>query len=379
MKKVAVITGTRADYGIYYPMLQAIQWDDELELHLIVTGMHLSPNYGYTIDNIKKDGFPISARIECLFQGDTHGNMARSIGMGIMGMTQAFETVMPDCVVVLGDRGEMLAAAIVSTHMNIPLIHLHGGEVSGTIDESVRHAISKLAHVHLVATEGSKERLIRMGEDPWRIEVVGAPRVETIENTALPSLSETKHKYQLDFTGEYLLFVYHPVTTEDHDLAILEQMLEVLLGTDMNLVCIMPNSDAGSDKITSVYKKFYHKRHFHAVTNFGPLDYLTMLKHTVMLVGNSSSGIIEAASFRVPVINIGSRQKGRERSDNVIDILENKDELIHAIGHVQGREFQQSLNTLTNVYGRKNTSLNIVRKIKELVKSEQLIQKTITY
>ncbi|MNP39359.1 Polysialic acid biosynthesis protein P7 [compost metagenome] len=203
--------------------------------------------------------------------------------------------------------------------------------------------------------------------------------METIENTALPSLSETKHKYQLDFTGEYLLFVYHPVTTEDHDLAILEQMLEVLLGTDMNLVCIMPNSDAGSDKITSVYKKFYHKRHFHAVTNFGPLDYLTMLKHTVMLVGNSSSGIIEAASFRVPVINIGSRQKGRERSDNVIDILENKDELIHAIGHVQGREFQQSLNTLTNVYGRKNTSLNIVRKIKELVKSEQLIQKTITY
>ncbi len=379
MKRVAVITGTRADYGIYYPILQAIQGDDDLDLHLIVTGMHLSPHYGNTIENIKRDGFPISAQIECLFQGATHGNMARSIGMGIMGMTQAFESVMPDCVVVLGDRGEMLAAAIASTHMNIPLIHLHGGEVSGTIDESVRHAISKLAHIHLVATDGSKERLIRMGEDPWRIEVVGAPRVETIENTALPSLSETKRKYHLDFTGEYLLFVYHPVTTEDHNLAILEQLLEVLLGTDMNLVCIMPNSDAGSDQISVVYKKFYHKRHFHAVTNFGQLDYLTMLKHAVMLVGNSSSGIIEAASFRVPVINIGSRQKGRERSDNIVDISENKDELIQAIEHVQGREFQQSLNTLTNVYGRKDTSLNIVRRIKELVKNERLIQKTITY
>lgn len=379
MKKVAVITGTRADYGIYYPILKAIQADNELELHLIVTGMHLSPQYGNTVESIEKEGFQISAQVQCLFQGGTHGNMARSIGIGILGMTQAFESIQPDCVLVLGDRGEMLAAAIVSTHLNIPLLHLHGGEVSGTIDESVRHAISKLAHIHLVATEGSKERLIRMGEDPWRIEVVGAPRIETIENELLPSLGEIKDKYHLHFTEDYLLFVYHPVTTEEQDLAFLGQMLEVLLESELHLVCIMPNSDAGNEKITRIYQRYLQNPKFHAVTNFEQLDYLTMLKHAVMLVGNSSSGIIEAASYKVPVINIGSRQKGRERSRNVIDISEDKDELLHAIEHVMRKDFLASLKTLTNVYGRKNTSQNIVRSIKQLSKTEQLIQKTITY
>ncbi len=379
MKKVAVVSGTRADYGIYYPILKAIQGDDELELHLIVTGMHLSSSYGNTVENIKQDGFRISARVECLFQGSTHGNMARSIGTGIMGMTQAFESIEPDFVVVLGDRGEMLAAAIVSTHLNIPLIHLHGGEVSGTIDESVRHAISKLAHIHLVATEGSRERLIRMGEDPWRIHVVGAPRIETIENTMLPSLDETKQKYQLDFTGEYLLFVYHPVTTEEHDLVVLNQLFRELVKTELNLVCIMPNSDAGTEKIKEVYKDFAGEPRIYMATNFGQLDYLVMLKHAVMLVGNSSSGIIEAASYKVPVINIGSRQNGRERSLNIIDIAEDKDELVQALAHVRSKEFQQSLHSLTNVYGRENTSRSIVQIIKQISKTERLIQKTITY
>lgn len=379
MRKIVVVTGTRADYGIYYPILKAIERDSELELHLLVTGMHLRPQFGNTIDHIRKDGFRISATVENLLEGTTHANMARSIGIAIMGMTQAFENILPDCVVVLGDRGEMLAAAIVSSHMNIPLVHLHGGEVSGTVDESVRHAISKLAHIHLVATEGSKERLIRLGEDSWRIHVVGAPRIETILNTPLPSLEETKSKYSLDFTKDYILFAYHPVTTEKQNILNLNRLLETLIATGMDIICIKPNSDAGADCIVELYQQFSSNLGVHMVTSFEKLDYLTMLKYTKVLVGNSSSGIIEAASFRVPVINIGTRQWGRERSANVVDISENESELSIALEQVLSEEFQQSLNTLTNVYGKSNTSCSIVNVLKGITRSGAVIQKTITY
>ncbi|MNP04327.1 UDP-N,N'-diacetylbacillosamine 2-epimerase (hydrolyzing) [compost metagenome] len=379
MTKVVVVTGTRADYGIYYPILKAIEQEHDLELHLLVTGMHLKSQFGNTIEHIKKDGFHISAVVDNLLEGTTHANMARSIGNAIIGMTQAFEDILPNCAVVLGDRGEMLAAAIVSSHMNIPLVHLHGGEVSGTVDESVRHAISKLSHIHLVATEGSKERLIRLGEDSWRIHVVGAPRIETIMNTTLPIFEVTKRKYSLDFTAEYILFAYHPVTNEKQDLDSLKGILETLISTGLNIICVMPNSDAGADNIVKLYQQFSNTTGFYMVTSFEQLDYLAILKQAKILVGNSSSGIIEAASFRVPVINIGTRQWRRERSANVVDISENENELSRALEHVLSEEFQQTLSIAGNVYEKKNTSASIVNILKTICNSEELIQKTITY
>ncbi|WP_025688200.1 UDP-N-acetylglucosamine 2-epimerase [Paenibacillus zanthoxyli] len=379
MKKVLVVTGTRADYGIYYPILQSIEEDADLDLHLLVTGMHLSPQFGYTIQHIRQDGFRISAQVDCLIQGSTHGNMAKSIGLAILGMTQALEMIEPDCMLILGDRGEMLAAAIAASHMNILLFHLHGGEVSGTIDESVRHAISKLSHVHLTATEGSRERLIKMGEDSWRIHVVGAPRIETMMNTRLPELAQVKQKYDLNMSNDYILFIYHPVTTEAANLAILKEMVQILLDSGKDLLCVMPNADAGADAIKEVYNQFARHPHLFRVTNLQHLDYLTMLQNAAVLAGNSSSGIIEAASFHVPVINIGSRQGRRERSGNVIDISEDAAELAPALHGALSESFRKSVAEMDNVYGKANTSSSIVSRLKEISGTDEWIQKTISY
>ncbi|AIQ14805.1 UDP-N-acetylglucosamine 2-epimerase [Paenibacillus durus] len=379
VKKVLVVTGTRADYGIYYPILQSIEEDADLDLHLLVTGMHLSPQFGYTIQHIRQDGFRISAQVDCLIQGSTHGNMAKSIGLAILGMTQALEMIEPDCMLILGDRGEMLAAAIAASHMNILLFHLHGGEVSGTIDESVRHAISKLSHVHLTATEASRERLIKMGEDPWRVHVVGAPRIETMMNTRLPELTQVKQKYDLHMSNDYILFIYHPVTTEAANLAILKEMVQILLDSGKDLLCVMPNADAGADAIKEVYNHFARHPHLFRVTNLQHLDYLTMLRNAAVLAGNSSSGIIEAASFHVPVINIGNRQGRRERSGNVIDISEDAAELAPALHNALSESFRKSVAEMDNVYGKANTSSSIVSRLKEISKTDEWIQKTISY
>ncbi|MEN1989184.1 UDP-N-acetylglucosamine 2-epimerase [Paenibacillus hubeiensis] len=379
MKKVMVITGTRADYGIYQPIMEAIRADEQLELLILATGMHLSPQYGYTVQQIEQDGFTVDYRVDSLFQGATHGNMARSIAIGILGMTQAFEQAKPDIVLVLGDRGEMLAAAIAATHLNILVAHLHGGEVSGTIDESVRHAISKLAHLHLSATKGSAERLSRMGEDYWRIHIVGAPRIETIRRAKLPPLPEVLERYNLGDSESYYLFVYHPVTTETVTVQLLEQMLCLLLQQGKKVIAIRPNADAGTEQISSVYERLGKSPKFVTVTSFSPLDYLTLLRHTDALIGNSSSGIIEAASFNTPVINIGSRQAGRERSANVVDIEESEEALAEALQTIHSTVFIQQVQSLQNIYEYPETSAVIARILREMSITQRWIQKMITY
>ncbi|MES9692911.1 UDP-N-acetylglucosamine 2-epimerase [Bacillus toyonensis] len=379
MKKILVVTGTRADYGIYYPLLNTIRNEGAYQLELLVTGMHLSPEFGNTIDEIRRDKFSIVATVDNLLQGSNHANMAKSIGLAILGMTQAFESSQPDFVVVLGDRGEMLAATIAATHLNIPVVHFHGGEVSGTIDESVRHAISKLSHIHMVATEGSKQRLLQMGEDSWRIHVVGAPRIETIQKTALPSFKEVKRKYGLNI-NEYYLFVYHPVTTETSKLAKeMDDIFNVLLESKENIICILPNSDAGQDIINSYYSKLRGHEKLYFIKNFNQLDYLTVLKNAKALIGNSSSGIIEAASFKIPVINIGTRQYGRERSKNTIDVNADYNEVKEALKRIKSSDFINVVRNTENVYGKGNTSEKFLRIIKNIQVNKELIQKSITY
>ncbi|MNI16262.1 UDP-N,N'-diacetylbacillosamine 2-epimerase (hydrolyzing) [compost metagenome] len=379
-KKVMIVTGTRADYGIFYPIMRAIQSAQDMDLQLLVTGMHLDKQYGRTIDYIEADGFTVNAVVD-IMSDSTLSGMAKSIGLGIINMTSAIERLSPDCVIVLGDRGEMLAAAISSVHLNLPTLHLHGGEVSGSIDESVRHAISKLAHLHLVATDGSKERLIKMGEDPWRVHVTGAPRIETIENVALPDINIVKVKYGLDFCGDYGLFIYHPVTTE-YDVVFEEMsvIFRALSEEKLPFVCVLPNSDAGSESIRNFYDSISDADKFYKVISFEQNDYLSILKHTSIMVGNSSSGIIEAASFKVPVINIGSRQYRRERSLNIIDINADYDQLKRALKKVESKEFLDRLEQVENVYYKKNTSslvLDIIRKMD--CYGKELIQKTIYY
>ncbi|RCX19069.1 GDP/UDP-N,N'-diacetylbacillosamine 2-epimerase (hydrolysing) [Fontibacillus phaseoli] len=380
MKKVMVVTGTRADYGIYYPLLKAIQEASDLKLELLVTGMHLHPHYGNTIDFIKADGFQISAKVETDIEAN-HAGMAKSIGLGIVGMTEVFQSVKPDCVVVLGDRGEMLAATISSVYLNIPTLHLHGGEVSGSVDESVRHAISKLAHLHLTATKASRERLIKMGEDPWRVQVVGAPRLELIMKIELPKMNDVKVKYGLDFTEDYGLLIYHPVTTAKKSVEKeLASIFQAIREEKMPFICVMPNSDAGSEDIENFYRQFNKDSGIYKIVSFEHYDYLSVLKNAFVMVGNSSSGIIEAASFKVPVINIGTRQFRREKSSNTIDINADYDELKAALFKVRSKEFQEQLEMVENVYYQEDTSGKILRVIRELVDyGEKLIQKTISY
>lgn len=374
-----VVTGTRADYGIYFPILKAIETAPDLELQILVTGMHLSPQFGNTVKYIVADGFPVTARVDMCIE-TSHAGMAKSLGKAIIGMTQAFEDHRPDCVIVLGDRGEMLAAAISSVYLNIPTLHLHGGEVSGSIDESVRHAISKLSHIHLVATEGSRERLIKMGEDSWRVHLVGAPRIEAIENVALPDIDDVKMKYGLDFSGQYGLFIYHPVTTESMDFQQeLTSIFKALSEEGYPYICVMPNSDAGSQNIINFYNRLDEQR-FYKVITFEHFDYLAILKHAKVLVGNSSSGIIEAATFKVPVINIGTRQHRRERSGNTVDISADYNELKAALNEIKSNDFLERLRDVENVYYQRNTSNSIVEIIRRLHEyGEKLTQKTISY
>ncbi|UFT98886.1 UDP-N-acetylglucosamine 2-epimerase [Radiobacillus kanasensis] len=382
-KKICVVTGTRADYGIYLPVLKEIGASDNLDLELLVTGMHLSPTYGSTYKEIEKDGFKIMAKVDNLIQGATGGNMARSIALAIMGMTQAFEQSTPDIILVLGDRGEMLAAAIAASHLNIPICHLHGGEVSGSIDESVRHSITKLSHIHFASTQKSAERIHKLGEDAWRIHEVGAPRIDTILKTKLPDINNVFHQYQINFNSDegYILFVFHPVSTEFNNIeSQIHTCIEVLKESNKNVIIILPNSDAGTDKIIEQYNNSFRENDkFTIVTNFSPLEYLTVLKNSLALVGNSSSGIIEAASFHIPVVNIGDRQNGREKPQNVIDVSLNKSDIKSGMEKALSSEFREELLEVSNIYGNGTASEKIVQVLLETSYSDRLIKKVITY
>lgn len=381
MKKVLVVTGTRADYGIYVPILEALMNAPDFEVELLVTGMHLSPLYGMTVNAIKEDGYIIAEEVDILLQNPTHENMANSVGLGIVGFTPVLKRVKPDFLMILGDRGEMLAAAIAGSHMNIPVVHFHGGEVSGTIDESVRHAISKLSHLHFAATEGSYERLVKMGEDAWRIHVVGAPRIETIKNTQLPTFEEIKKKYHLEVHAkEYILFVYHPVTTSVAEIdEELREIAQALKEENRQIIIVMPNSDTGNDIIREAYKKYFNELPITFVDSFNHLDYLTVLSQAYALIGNSSSGIIEAASFKVPVINIGSRQFRRERSKNILDIEATYLQVMNALQAIKTASYQKQLEMLVNAYGEGNTSDKVLNVLRDVTTEKALLQKTIAY
>jgi GDP/UDP-N,N'-diacetylbacillosamine 2-epimerase (hydrolysing) len=321
MLRVVYVTGTRADYNLFSEPLKRIQERGDLELSLVVTGMHLQPEFGLTVAEIEEDGMPIAARVRNLTGGDTGGDQARSVGNAIAGITDALEDHRPELVIVLGDRGEMLAAAIAATHLNMAVAHVHGGEVSGTVDDLVRHAITKLSHVHFAATEEAAGRIRALGERPQHIHVSGAPgldylsRFEPIPDDVLGA------ELGLDLARPFVLFTQHPVTIEmDQAASHLETSLQALEAAGVQVVATYPNSDAGGRSMIAVLERWKDRPWLHAVPSLGRRRYASMLKRTAAMVGNSSSGIIEAPFFGVPVVNIGIRQEGRQRAENVIDV-----------------------------------------------------------
>lgn len=324
-KKVCVFTGTRAEYGILSSLMRGIDEHPDMELQIVATNMHLSPEYGLTINEIRRDGFKVDKCVEMLLSSDTPTGTAKSVGLGIIGFADALAELQPNLVLILGDRYEMLGVAQTATLFNIPIAHLHGGEITeGAYDDCIRHAITKLSHLHFTSTEEYRRRVIQMGENPERVFNVGALGVDNILNTKLLSVEELSSQIGFDFSGDYLMCTFHPATTEPGEAerqtdALLNVLKEML--SDIKVVITLPNSDSEGRLIAEKMRQFAdaNKDRVLAVQSMGRVRYYSAVAGSKGVIGNSSSGLIEAPSLGVPTLNIGNRQKGRARGLTVID------------------------------------------------------------
>ncbi|MFC5299831.1 UDP-N-acetylglucosamine 2-epimerase [Azospira restricta] len=377
MRRICYVTGTRADFGLMRRTLEAIRDSGDLGLSIVATGMHLDERYGLTIREIEAAGLPVSARVDLEGARVTDGaTMARDVGRMTIGMVEAFQRIAPDIVLLLGDRGEMLAGAIAALHLNIPIAHVHGGERSGTIDESVRHAISKLSHFHFVATEESRTRLVRMGERPERIHVTGAPGLDGIEEDASIGRGDLLAGMKLDPLRPVALFVFHPVVQEAECAgADASEILACLARHGLQLVALRPNSDAGSSEVVLALERWRHDPSVRVVTHLPRDAFVSWMAAADLMVGNSSAGIIEAASFGTPVINVGSRQNLRERNANVIDVEARAEALDGAVR----RALQCGHFAIRNIYGDGHAGGRIVSHLRGLPLDPSVLSKANAY
>ena len=378
-KKILVTTGTRAEYGILYPLLKKLQKSKKIKLILVVTGTHLSKKHGYTINEIKKDGFKIDAKVKMIPKILDKKNLTKEIGHGIIQFSDIFSKFQPDMNIVFGDRDEMLASAITASHMNIINVHIAGGDKSGGIDEYNRHAITKLSNLHLTNTETSRKRVEKMGENPKFIFNTGSLAMDEIkENTSSKTNVEKKLNFKLN--GDEIILIQHPVTTQ---LDLVEIQIQNTLRAMVNLkkptIAIAPNSDAKSNVIYNKLQECSKKYDFiHFYNNFPRNEFLGLLKYCGVLVGNSSSGIAESSCFSIPVVNIGIRQEGRERGKKIIEIKDFKSAQIEkAIKSALNKKNEHKLLKNT-AYGDGKTT-NRICKILEKPTSKEIIQKYISY
>jgi UDP-N-acetylglucosamine 2-epimerase (non-hydrolysing)/GDP/UDP-N,N'-diacetylbacillosamine 2-epimerase (hydrolysing) len=380
-RKICVITGTRAEYGLLYWIIKGIHDDPELELQLIVTGMHLSPEFGMTIREVEKDGFPIAEKVEMLLSSDTETAIATSMGLGMIGFATAYERLKPDILVVLGDRFEILSAVAAAVPFRIPVAHIHGGEsTEGLIDESIRHAITKMSHIHFPATQVYANRIMQMGEPPENVFCFGAPGLDNVYKLNLLERDELLKELGLSCNKIIGIVTYHPVTLEDNTAKF--QMSELLSALqafhDIFWVFTLPNADTGGRIIIKMIDDFVKNnpekgKYF---TSLGQLKYISLLKHADVMMGNSSSGLTEAPSFELPVVNIGDRQRGRVKAQNIIDVPEcNQKLIINAINRAISADFRTSLKGMKNPYGEGDASEKIVKKLKSITIDENLIKK----
>jgi len=381
-RKISVTTGSRSEYGILRPLIKKISKNHKLELYLIVAGMHLSGMYGKTIEEIKHDGFKIHSKIKMIPKKDTNYYMTLSLGEGIKNFAKIFNKIKPDINVILGDRDEMLASVIAAYHMNIPNAHIHGGDkTQGGIDEYNRHAITKMSNIHFAATQKSKQRIIKMGENPKFIFLTGSPSIDEIKEHRITSKENLEKRYKLTITGKEIILLQHSVTTQSNQSGkeILNTM-KAISSLNLNTIAIAPNSDPGGREIFNHLKKF--KKRFPYIYLYRTLprsDFLGLLKYCGVLVGNSSSGMIEASYFGIPVVNIGIRQKDRERGTNVIDVSSDDPSLIrNAIRKALLKGRIPHMNN-KNIFGDGNASQKIVKYLEKISLNKELIKKQISY
>ena len=363
-RKVCVVTGSRADYGLLRWVMQGIKEHPSMDLSILATGMHLSPEFGLTWKEIENDGFVIDARVEMLLSSDSPSGVAKSVGLGVMGFADALELVDPDLILVLGDRYEILAAVIAALLHRIPVAHLHGGEITrGAVDEQIRHAITKMSHLHFVATEEYRNRVIQLGEDPEKVFFVGGLGVDAIRNVAFLKKKELENDLGIHFWEKNLLVTFHPETLSDQDSESQLNELLAALGKLENvfLIFTMPNADEKGRKLSKIIREFVSSNNNSvAITSMGQQRYLSCLKYVDGVIGNSSSGILEAPTMQVGTINIGNRQEGRVRAESVIDCPAEEVMILKAIKHLFSEEFSERVRLARNPYGEGGASKTIV-------------------
>ena len=378
MRTIGVVTVGRSDYGIYLPILRRIQADPELRLHLIVSGAHLAPGFGLTVNMIQADGFEIGERVEMLLTSDSPEGIAKSIGIGVIGFAQAFARFRPDILLVLGDRFEMHAAALAALPFNIPVAHIHGGEVTqGAMDDALRHSLTKLSHLHFVSTPEYARRVAQLGEEAWRITISGAPSLDNLRVLVLPTREQLEAQINFRLHPAPLLVTFHPVTLElDQTEWQITELMAALNELDMPVIFTMPNADTRNG-IVRQHIAEYVRAHTSAwsVENFGTQNYFGVMQFAAAMIGNSSSGIIEAPSFKLPVVNIGTRQTGRVRANNVIDVGYERSEIVAGVQRAITPKFREGLRERVNPYGDGHAAENIVEVLKAVALDDRLIRK----
>ena len=352
-RKIAVVTTSRADYSHLYWPLRALSEHPLVDLQLIVLGAHLSPEFGATIREIEKDGFPIAARIECLLSSDSDIGMAKTIGVATLSLADHLGALRPDLLLLIADRYEMLAPASVALALRIPIAHIEGGEISeGAIDDAVRNALTKMAHIHFTSTFAARDRVISMGEEPWRVHRAGAPSLDHLKKSKLLARDQLAEKLSLNLDIPTAVVAYHPVTLANDTLEEANALFAALEQLPEQLLFCYPNADAGSRALIERTKSFLDARgNGRIFINLDAVAYWSLLRQATLFLGNSSSGIMETPSFALPTVNIGIRQQGRERARNVLDAPANTEAILNAASTARSNAFRQSLEGMTNPYG----------------------------
>jgi UDP-hydrolysing UDP-N-acetyl-D-glucosamine 2-epimerase len=376
-RTIAVVTSSRADYShLYWPLHDLAQHPD-VDLKLIVLGAHLAPQFGETVKEIEKDGIPIAARLECLLSSDTDVGMAKTLGVAVLALADLLGQMRPDLLLLIADRYEMLAPASVALTLRIPIAHIEGGEISeGAIDDAVRNALTKMSHIHFTSTEGARARVIAMGEEPWRVHRAGAPSLDHLRRSRLLDVRELEEGLRISLQRPTVVIAYHPVTIVRDTTQEADSLFAALENVDAQILFCYPNADAGSYALmqrTQVFLATHSDARVYV--NLDAVTYWSLLRHVALLIGNSSSGIMEAASFALPVVNVGFRQKGRERARNVLDAEPETNAILARIGEGMSDDFRASLAGMTNPYGDGHAAEKIVQVLTTTPLSEGLLVK----
>jgi UDP-hydrolysing UDP-N-acetyl-D-glucosamine 2-epimerase len=361
-RTIAVVTTSRADYSHLYWPLKDLAAHPEVDLKLIVLAAHLSPEYGTTVNEIERDGFSIASRIECLLSSDSDVGMAKTLGLAILGLSDALAQMRPDMLLLIADRYEMLAPASVALTLRIPISHIEGGEISeGAIDDAVRNALTKMAHIHFTSTDAARARVISMGEEPWRVHRAGAPSLDHIRRSTLLSRDELEQALDITLADEITVVAYHPVTIFKDTTSEADAIFAVLETLPGQIIFCYPNADAGSHLLMARIRSFCGTHDdAHLFVNLPSVTYWSLLRESTALLGNSSSGIMEAASFALPVVNIGMRQQGRERGPNILDAEPTVDSIRNQLAAARQADFRAGLRSMNNIYGDGHAAERIV-------------------